>query len=109
MSASKKEITRAQQIVGTLLYYARVVYPSLIFALRTLASCLSATTATTISGVYHVLDYCSIHPEANIRYYASYMQLNIHSDASYLSEPNAKSRIGGYFSLGTRRKYTPPH
>jgi hypothetical protein len=28
------------------------------------------------------------------------MQLNIHSDASYLSEPKDKSRIGGYFYLG---------
>jgi hypothetical protein len=28
------------------------------------------------------------------------MQLKIHSDASYLSELKAKSRIGGYFYLG---------
>jgi hypothetical protein len=27
------------------------------------------------------------------------MQLKIHSDASYISEPKAKSRIGGYFYL----------
>jgi hypothetical protein len=32
------------------------------------------------------------------------MQLKLHSDASYLSEPNAKSIIGGYFYLGN----TPP-
>jgi hypothetical protein len=31
------------------------------------------------------------------------MQLNIHSDASYISEPNAKSRIGGYFFLGNSK------
>jgi hypothetical protein len=30
------------------------------------------------------------------------MQLKIHSDASYLSEPKAKSIIGGYFSLGNK-------
>jgi hypothetical protein len=30
------------------------------------------------------------------------MQLKIHSDASYLSEPKAKSRIGGYFYLGKK-------
>jgi hypothetical protein len=30
------------------------------------------------------------------------MQLNIHSDASYLSETKAKSRIGGYFYLGNK-------
>jgi hypothetical protein len=30
------------------------------------------------------------------------VQLKIHSDASYLSEPKAKSRIGGYFYLGNK-------
>jgi hypothetical protein len=30
------------------------------------------------------------------------MQLKIHSDTSYLSEPKAKSRIGGYFYLGNK-------
>jgi hypothetical protein len=31
------------------------------------------------------------------------MQLKIHSDDSYLSEPKAKSRIGGYFYLGNKK------
>jgi hypothetical protein len=30
------------------------------------------------------------------------MQLKIHSDASYLSEPKTKSIIGGYFYLGNK-------
>jgi hypothetical protein len=34
------------------------------------------------------------------------MQLKIHSDASYLSEPKAKSIIGGYFYL--KKKQTHP-
>jgi hypothetical protein len=67
LSASKKEIIRAQQIVGTLLYYACAVDPTIIFALSTLASRISTATATTMSGVNHLLDYCSTHPEANIR------------------------------------------
>jgi hypothetical protein len=32
------------------------------------------------------------------------MQLKIHSDASYLSEPKAKSIIGGYFYLGNKTR-----
>jgi hypothetical protein len=37
------------------------------------------------------------------------MQLKIHSDASYLSEPKAKSIIGGYFYLGnTKNSRTKP-
>jgi hypothetical protein len=53
-----------------------------------------------MDAVRYLLDYCSTKPDAAIRYYASEMQLKIHSDASYLSETRAKSRIGGYFFLG---------
>jgi hypothetical protein len=56
-----------------------------------------------MDAVSHLLDYCSTKPDAAIRYYASDMQLKIHSDASYLSEPRAKSRIGGYFFLGNSK------
>jgi hypothetical protein len=68
--------------------------------LSTIASRLSKATATTMDAVRHLLDYCSTKHDAAIRYYASDMQLKIHSNASYLSEPCAKSRIGGYFFLG---------
>jgi hypothetical protein len=68
--------------------------------LSALASQLFTSTRPTITAVSHLLDYCSTHPESTIRYFASDMQLKIHSDASYLSEPKAKSRIGGYFYFG---------
>jgi hypothetical protein len=45
--------------------------------------------------------HCSTHPDATIRYYASAMQLHVHSDASYLSESQARSRYGGNFFLST--------
>jgi hypothetical protein len=45
-------------------------------------------------------DYLSTHPDATIRYRASDMVMNIHSDASYLSERGARSRAAGYFFLG---------
>jgi hypothetical protein len=32
-----------------------------------------------------MVDYLATHPDATIRYHASDMILNIHSDASYLS------------------------
>jgi hypothetical protein len=41
------------------------------------------------------------HPDAIIWYRASDMILNVHSDASYLSAPKARSRAGGYFFLGS--------
>jgi hypothetical protein len=44
-----------------------------------------------------MLDYLATHLDATIRYHASNMILNIHSDASYLSVSNARSRLGGLF------------
>jgi hypothetical protein len=48
------------------------------------------------------LDYLATHPDATIRYHASDMILHIHSDASYLSVSNARSRLGGLFFLGNK-------
>jgi hypothetical protein len=47
----------------------------------------------------------AVHPDATIRYHASGMILHIHSDVSYLSVSNARSRIGGIFFCGNK----PPH
>ena len=41
------------------------------------------------------------HPDAVVRFYASDMVLNLHSDASYLSAGQGRSRAGGYFFLGS--------
>jgi hypothetical protein len=66
--ATAAEITRAEAIVGTLLYNARAVDPTLLVPLSALASQLSTTTTkTTISAVSHLLDYCSTYPESTIR------------------------------------------
>ncbi len=48
----------------------------------------------------HMLDYLATHPDTIVRFYASEMILNIHSDASYLSEPGGKSHAAGDFFLG---------
>jgi hypothetical protein len=97
-----QRITRAQAILGMLLYNSRAVDPTLIVPLSDLASQLSTVAATTINAVSHLLDYCSTHPESTIRYFAADMQLKLHSDVSYLSELKAKSRIGRYFYLGNK-------
>jgi hypothetical protein len=60
--ATSEEITRAKAVVGTLLYNARAVDPTLLVTLSALASHLSTATTTTIKAVSHILDYCSTHP-----------------------------------------------
>ncbi len=100
-------IKRIQQIIGTIMYYARAVDLTTLVALSSIASeQTTATTATTATEtrVHQLLDYLHTHKDATLRYVASDMILNIHSDASYLSEPKARSRLGGTFFMGTSPK-----
>ena len=53
-----------------------------------------------MDAIVQLLNYAATHPDAAIRYYKSDMVLYVHSDASYLSESQARSRVGGYFYLG---------
>jgi len=89
-----------QQIVSSFLYYAQAVDPTILMALSEISSQQSAPTENTMKRVNQFLDYMWTHPDAVIRYRASDMILNVHSDASYLSAPKARSRAGGYFFLG---------
>jgi hypothetical protein len=47
-----------------------------------------------------LLDYLLGNAGEMVKFHASYMILNIHSDASYLSEANARSRACGHFFMG---------
>jgi hypothetical protein len=98
---SDKDVNKLQQLTGTLLYYARAVDPTLIMPINVLESEQSKATAVTADKVIKLINYCNTHPETKIRYHASDMILHIHSDASYLSENEAKSRAGGVFYMGS--------
>ena len=93
--------------MGTLLYYARAVDATILVALGTLAAQQAKGTEHTSRAINQLLDYCHTHPNAILRYRASDMILKIHSDASYLSEPKARSRAGGHFYLGDKPSNTP--
>ena len=92
-------IKRLQEIIGTFLYYARAVDNTMLVALGTLGSAQTKGTKQTMEAAVNLLNYAATHPNAKVRFHASEMVLHIHSDASYLSEPEAKSRVGGYFFL----------
>ena len=62
----------------------------------------------TMKRYHHFLDYMATHLNEKIRYYASDMVLNVHSDASYLSAPNARSQAAGYYFLGSVPKNCQP-
>ena len=81
----------------TLLYYARAVDSTLLVALSALASVQSKATKHTVELVTWLLDYVATNPNAILTYKKSNMILAVHSDASYLSELEARSRVRGHF------------
>ena len=58
--------------------------------------------------VEQLLNYMHTNPNAVIRFRASDMILNLHSDASYLSAARGRSRACGYFFLGSMPKNGEP-
>ena len=84
-----------------MLYYARAVDSTVLRALSSIASEQGKATKTTEKKAAQLLNYLATHSKAVVRYYASVMILNIHSDASYLSESRARSRIAGEFFMGS--------
>ena len=57
--------------------------------------------------VKQFLDFAATVDEAVITYNASDMVLAIHSDASYLSEANPRSRAGGHHFLSNNSENPP--
>jgi hypothetical protein len=101
---SDKDINKLQQLTGTLLYYARAFDQTLIMPINALASEQSNATEVKSDKVLKLLNYCNTHQETKIRYHTSDMILHKYSDASYLSESEAKIRAGGIFYMGNTTK-----
>ncbi len=55
-----------QQIIGSFLYYARAVDPTIVMALSDLSSQQSAPTKNTMKQLNQFLDYMWTHPDAII-------------------------------------------
>jgi hypothetical protein len=89
-----------QKVTGSVLYYARAVDPTVLMSLNDIATEKTKATEKKKAATNQLLDYLATHPDAAIRYFASDMILNIHSDATYLSVSNVRSRLGGLFFLG---------
>ncbi len=97
---SAVEIQELQEIVGVFLFYARAVDPTMLTAINKIASRQSKATSLIRKEVDRFLQYASKYPDATMRVHASNMKLVGHSDGSYLSESEARSRAGGILFLG---------
>jgi hypothetical protein len=70
---SDKDVNKLQHLMGALLYYARLVDPTLIMTINVLASEQSNAIEVTADKFIKLLNYCNTHPETKIRYHASDM------------------------------------
>eukprot|EP00804_Cyclotella_cryptica_P026377 CCRYP_007695-RA/>CCRYP_007695-RA protein AED:0.34 eAED:0.34 QI:0/0/0/1/1/1/3/0/489 len=102
--ADKKFI---QQVCGKFLYLARAVDPTLLCPISAIASQSANPTTDTMEQTKQLLDYIATQDDAVITYHASDMVLAVHRDASYLSEPKARSRAGGHFFLSSATATLP--
>ena len=93
------KIRYVQSCVGSMLYYARAVDPTMLPAINEISGSQASPTQKTMAACRMLLDYASTYPNAILRYHASNMALHIDSDAAYLVLPNARSRYAGHYYL----------
>lgn len=108
ISASKTKYV--QSVVGSFLYYSRAIDGTMLTALNEISTEQANPTQSTLDKCQRLLDYAATYPDVFVRFYASDMILNINTDATYLVQRAAKSRIAGYYYMGTyRNKSTSTH
>ena len=95
------EATFIRAVIGVFLYYGRAVDITMATPLSKLSVGQARPTTRTLEAVMHFLQYAATYPEATLTYRPSDMRLVIWSDASYLSERNARSRAGGLHYLSS--------
>eukprot|EP00804_Cyclotella_cryptica_P020074 CCRYP_014880-RH/>CCRYP_014880-RH protein AED:0.12 eAED:0.12 QI:0/-1/0/1/-1/1/1/0/1096 len=95
----KKDKRFIQQVCGKFLFYGRAVDSTVLTPLSAIASQSAAPTKETMAQTKQLMDYLASQEEAVLTYNRSQMILAVHSDASYLNEPQARSRAGGHFFL----------
>ena len=80
----KRATKRIQSIVGTMLYYARSVDPTMLRAISEILRVQSRPTQDTAEKARMLLEYAAKYPNIILSHKASDMVLNVDSDAAYL-------------------------
>jgi hypothetical protein len=84
LDASRKR--HIQEIVGSLLFYARAVNNKLLVALSAVSTRQSKATVAIEQAVNLLLDYVATYPNDGIVYQARNMILCAHADAGFLPQ-----------------------
>ncbi len=79
-----------------------------LMALSSIAIKQTQATEKAIVRCIRLLDYLATNEMVKIKFHASNMILNIHSDTSYLLETGARSRACGHFFMGWMQEDNEP-
>ncbi len=96
-----------QQGCGKFLSLGRAVDSTLFCRISAIASQSSKPTTDTMQQTLQLLNYLATQEDAVLFYHPSDMVFALHSNASYLSEPKARSRAGGHFPLSSETTIPP--
>jgi hypothetical protein len=96
-----------QKVCGKFLFYGRAVDSTVLTPISVIASQSANPTQDTLKQTRQLLDYLATQEDAVLTYNKSDMILAVHSNASHLSEPKARSRAGGHFFLSTNAIIPP--
>ena len=91
-----------QEVNGYFSYYSIALDSTFRFACQQIATTQSAPTTRTHDQTIRLLGYAAAHPDAEIVFRASDMELKFHCDGSHNSQPEGKGIAGGYFYLGDK-------
>ncbi len=101
-----------QSVVGSFLYYGQTIdHSTMLVVLNEIAAHQAAPTQFIKDKCTRVLDYAATYPHVKLRFTASDMVLHVDSDAAYLVQDNARSRIAGHYILSSHPPPAPqfPH
>lgn len=74
----------------------------MLVALNEIAAHQARPTQYIIAKCKQLLDYAATFPHVTLRFNASDMILHVDSDAAYLVQDGARSRIAGHYILSSR-------
>jgi hypothetical protein len=97
---SADDIKTLQAVVGSFLYYARATDPTMLTHTNELGSEQAHATEAVKQKAIRLLQYAAAHPDHQIVYRKSKMDLILQGDASYLSRSKARSVAGGIAYFG---------
>ena len=94
-----EKIKELQKKIGKLMWYTNVCY-EITTKVNKIASEQSRPTQRLLDAANHIIAYLKGHKNTALVFHPSNMQLSTESDASFASEKESKSRIGGVFLIG---------